>query len=72
MSQGSRAQINQIRKTHILGEFFRSVYTTEPNGEIPKLDDQITTGFLNDVPVDITNDRVPKIIEKLKTNNPQE
>ena len=53
-------------KANILGEFSRSEYTKEPTGEIPKLDDRLTTGFLKNV--DITNDRVQKILEKLKTN----
>ena len=53
-------------KAHVLGEFFLSVYTKEPTGEIPKLDDRLTTGVLENV--DITNDRVQKILEKLKTN----
>ena len=55
-------------KAHVLGEFFRSLglYTKEPTGEIPKLDDRLTTEVLKNV--DITNDRVLKILEILKTN----
>ena len=57
---------SEEEKAHVLGEFFRSVYTKEPTGEIPKLDDRLTTGVLKNV--DITNDRVKKILGKLKTN----
>ena len=44
-----------MKKTEVLSEFFASVFTLEPEGEIPKLKDKIVCEKLVDLDISITD-----------------
>ena len=57
---------NNKEKANILNDFFQSVFTNEPEGEVPSLGDKTKTGKKPWMKLKICRDNIAKILKSLK------